>query len=269
MGTAELYQRNPQRPNFFQYEDESIFTMAENIYWDCHDYLGWYRDFQHMYMYKDRFWPDDRARAVMLTECGAEAMPDWGRYRGLPWRNIWLNNGRPCSAIERARLGRPLRSLRDPEVHLSQAYQGLCIQQTANFVRVSGCDGMNINLIADGLSEGNYHKGVCDLYRYAKLGYFAARMVYQPTLVTGMDGDFVMSDGDTLHLVLINDLTARVGRRVKVRVQVEELNGNIMDTTELHATLAESGIVPLGEYQPNLPGPGLYQIQYTVSEETG
>jgi hypothetical protein len=238
--------------------------MAENIYWDCHDYIGWYRDFQHVYIYKDRFWPDNRARAVMLTECGAEAMPDWERYRGLPWRSLWLNNGRPCSAIEQARLGRPLRVLRDSEAHLSQAYQGLCIQQTANFVRASGCDGMNVNLIADGLAEGNYHKGVCDLYRRAKLGDFAARMAYQPTLVTGMDGDFVLSEGDELHLTLVNDAVERVGRQVRVRVEVKEIDGNLVGATELDATLDESGIVPLGDYRPQFPGSGLYQIEYTV-----
>jgi hypothetical protein len=53
---------------------------------------------------------------------------------------------------------------------------------------------------------------------------------------------------------------------VTVRVHVKEVNGNVVDTTELDATLDESGIVPLGDYHPNFPSPGLYQIQYTVLE---
>ena len=258
------YQRDPRRPSFVQHEDESVFTLAENLYWDPHDYIGWYTDFKDMYVYKERFWPDDRARAVMLTECGAEAMPDWDRYRGLPWRNIWLNNGRPCADTERARLGRPLRVLCNSEADLSQAYQGLCIQQTASFVRESGADGMNVNLIADGLAEGNYHKGVCDLYRRAKLGYFSARMAYQPTLVMGMDGDFVLSDEDALHLVLVNDAATRIGQRVRVRVQVKELDGKPIDAMELDAIIDEAGIVPLGDYRPRLQSLGLYRIEYTV-----
>jgi len=109
-----------------------------------------------------------------------------------------------------------------------------------------------------------YHKGVTDLYRRAKLAYFAARMAYQPTLATGMDGDFVLSEGDALHLVLVNDSVERVGRQVKVQVQVMNLTGDCVDIKEMDTTINESGILPLGDYQPEFPGPGLYQVEYAV-----
>ena len=271
---SPAYQGEPHQVTTFalwdtDVEDESAFTLTENVYWALHEYTGWYRDFQEMYARKDRIIPHDRARPVIWTEFAAEAMPDWERYRGLPWRNMWINHDRPSAAIEKERLGRPLRALRDSEAHLSQAYQGLFFQQVSTFGRVVGCDGMNFQLITDGLSQGMYHKGVCDLYRRAKLGYFAARMAYQPTLVTGMDGDFVFSEDDALHLVLLNDAVKRIGERVKVQVRVKHPEGGLVDSTDLDASLDGSGIVQLGDYRPRFPTAGLYQIEYTVLPAQG
>ena len=39
---------------------------------------------------------------------------------------------------------------------------------------------------------------------------------------------------------------------------------NVVDTTELKATLGESGAVELGDYRPRFPAPGLYSIEYRV-----
>ena len=256
---------DPQFPSTVQHEDMSVFTLTENVYWELHEYPGWYAEFSDMYDQRDRLLPDDRARAVFWSEFSAEAMPDWQRYQGLPWRNIWINHDRPNAAIETARLGRPLRALRDSEAHLSQAYQGLFFQQVSAFGRASGCEGMNYQLITDGLSRGMYHKGVCDLYRHAKLGYFAARMAYQPTVVTGMDGDFVLAEDDALHPVLINDDVERIGRQVQVHVEVKRLDGTQVDSTDINAAIDDSGIVKLADYRPRFPAAGLYQITYEVS----
>ena len=253
------------RWNAVRHKNESVFTLTENVYWDLHEAPGWYGDFGDMYAQKDRLLPDDRTRAVIWSEFSAEAMPDWQRYRGLPWRNMWINHDRPTAGIEKARLGRHLRRLRDPEVHISQAYQGLFFQQVASFIRARAAEGMNCQLLTDGLSQGMYHKGVCDLYRRAKLGYFAARMTYQPTLVTGMDGDFVLSGDDALHLVLINDAVERTGQPVKVRIQVKRPDGGQVDTKELDATIDASGVTPVGNYRPQFPAAGLYQIEYVVT----
>ena len=96
------------------------------------------------------------------------------------------------------------------------------------------------------------------------MGYFAVRMIYEPTAVMGMGGDFVLSDSDSLHLVLVNDDIQRSGEQVDVRVLVKRLDGTQVDTTRLDASIDESGIVALGEYRPRFPEAGLYQIVYEV-----
>lgn len=243
--------------------DENIFH-TENVFWDIHDYIGWYRDFKGMYDYAESYWPKGKERPMLLTECGAEAMPNWELYRGLHWHPIWLNNGRPSSEIEKARIGRPLRQLKDSEANLSQAYQGLCIQQTVNYLRTTGADGVNINLIADGLAEGNYHKGVCDLYRKAKLGYYIAMMVYKVTLVTGMDGDFVFSSKDELKLKVVNDNPNIKGKNIKLELKVFNMDGETVDALTKFGGLEDGKVTSLGQYKPKFKERGFYQIEYAL-----
>ena len=267
-GPHRTGRRQPKSPM----EDEAIFTAADNLYWDVHDYVGWYTDLGSLYTldgegFQRQCWPEDRRRPVLLTECGAEAMPDWDLYRGLPWRNLWLNNGRPCADTERMRLGRPLHTLQNSEVDISQAYQGLCIQQIACYMRTTDADGMNINLIADGLAEGNYHKGVCDLYRRAKLGFFGARMAYQSPLVTGSDGDFALSDDDDLHIRILNDDPALYGHKVRIDVITSLADGPEVDSRSYEVTLhADQLSAEVDRYRPRFPQQGLYKIAYTVSK---
>ncbi len=251
---------------YFQGSPELLdIFLAENVFWDVHDYVGWYTDFSQMYNYDNIYWPKDKKRPVMLNECGAEAMPNWSLYKGLPWYGVWLNNGRSCAEIEKARLGKSFNILQNSEVHLSQAFQGLCIQQTVNFLRTTGADGMNINLIADGLAEGCYHKGVTDLYRKGKIGYFVTKMCYQDILVTGMDGDFIFSKNDKLKLRLTTDKKLKE-QKGTLRVIIKDMEGKIVDETSLDVKLSEVGVQQLREYRPNFPKQGFYQIEYIVEK---
>lgn len=242
--------------------------MTPNIYWSMHEYIGWYNSFKDLYNIEERYYPGGKKRPFILSECGAEAMPDWSKYKGLPWHGIWLNNGRPCGKMETERLGRPLRILENSEVELSQAYQALCLQQTINCLRRNGVDGMNINLIADGLAEGNYHKGVTDLYRKAKLGFFGAKMSYQEILVTGMDGDFLLSRNDRLRLALIND-GGKPLPSVQIQIKVFDGEGRLVDEHSLELGPIKARINELGQYKPEFSKKGLYRIEYRVVQKGG
>jgi hypothetical protein len=237
-----------------------LYTAVENTIWTDHNYFGWYRNL-----------PDgpllDKAqeRPFVLDESGAEAMPDWRLYQGMPWNGIWLNNGRPSGRIEEERLGRSLRILQDSEVNISQANQGLSIVQTISAVRFSPADGINVNLIADGLAEGNYHKGVCDLYRNAKLGYFAAQMAYQPLVAMGKGFDFVLGSGEALHLQAAADALLW-GKRAQLTLEVVDESGGVVDKEQKLFTLdADQRVTSLGDYVPRFPGKGFYLLRYTLA----
>jgi hypothetical protein len=239
----------------------SLYTSVENTMWTDHNYFGWYINLP------DRpLLPNVQARPFVLDESGAEAMPDWMLYPGMRWNGIWLNCGDPPSgSIEQERLGRPLRILQDSEVNISQANQGLSIVQTVFALRFSLADGINVNLLADGLAEGEYHKGVCDIYRNAKLGYFAAQMAYQPLLGAGADFDFVLGSGDPLHLQVAADASLW-GKQAQLTLEVVDESGGIVDKKQMFSTLeASQRVTSLGDYTPHFPGKGFYLLQYTLT----
>lgn len=237
-----------------------LYTSVENTFWNDHNYYGWYRN-----LLQGPLLDKVQKRPFVLLEAGAEAMPDWTLYRGMRWQGIWLNNGRSCGAVEQARLGRPLRILENSEVNISQAYQGLSIVQTVYATRFSAADGININLIADGLAEGDYHKGVSDINRNAKLGFFAAQMAYQPLVVMGAGYDFVMGAGDQLHLQVAAD-SYLWGKPVQLTLEVIDDFGNVIDKKQMPFTLATNQrVTAVGSYAPRFDGKGYYLLRYNLA----
>ncbi len=242
------------------YLPNELFTFIENTFWADHTYFGWYSNLPEQLL------RDSVAdRPFVLNESGAEAMPDWRLYRGLPWYGLWLNNGRPSNAIERDRLGRPLRILKDSEFVISQAYQGLVLEKTVFATRFSAAEGLNINLIADGLAEGNYHKGVCDINRNAKLGYFAAQMVWQPVCSAGAGLDFVLGERDQLHVQVAAEAGFR-GQSGRLEFKVFDDSGKAVEQKQWMFVFEKNQrVTKLGDYLPRFHKKGLYLLQYTVS----
>jgi hypothetical protein len=239
----------------------NLYIYVENTAWTDHNYYGWYRNLLQRPLLEKV-----QARPVLQMEAGGEAMPDWNLYQGLRWNGIWLNNGESSGAIEHARLGRPLNILQNSEVNISQANQGLCIIQNVFATRFSVADGININLIDDGLAEANYHKGVCDIYRKAKLGFFAAQMAYQPLAVAGAGFDFVLAAGDPLHLQVAAD-SRYWGKPVLLTLEVEDESGNPVDGREIPFILdAGQRVTSVGDYVPKFGAKGYYFLRYTVTK---
>lgn len=237
-----------------------LYTYVDNTFWTDHNYYGWYRN-----LLGQPLLDKVQERPFVQMEAGGEAMPDWSLYRGLRWNGIWLNNGGPSGAIEKARLGRPLRILENSEVNISQANQGLSIMQTTFATRFSAASGININLIADGLAEGNYHKGVCDLYRNAKLGYFAAQMAYQPMVAAGAGFDFILGNEDPLHLQVAAD-SYLWGKPTQLTVEVVDESGNVVDKKQIPFTLAaDQRVTSVGSYTPKFEKKGYYLLRYGLA----
>lgn len=245
-----------QTPPFIPPE---LYTLVENTLWTGHLYPGWYSNLPEGPLLTKVL-----ARPFVQDEFGAEAMPDWRFYRGMRWNGIWLNNGGPTGKIEKERLGRPLRILQDSEVNISQANQGLSLVQSLFAVRFSLADGMTIQLLTDGLAEGQYHKGVCDIYRNAKLGYFAAQMAFQPLVTGGQDFDFVLGSGDPLHLQVSAD-SPLWGKHAQLTLEVVDESGGIVDKKQMLCILeANQRVTSLGNYTPRFPGKGFYLLRYDV-----
>ena len=249
-----------------QAADRSLYDR-KNTVWDVHTYSGWYSGLQSAFYYRDMSWGMPHGKPVLLSELGAEAMPDWERYEGTPWYGVWVNHHHRTADFERNIYGRPLRLLKDSEADISQAYQGLCILYNAQVARMTGCDGMNINLIGDGPGEGTYHKGVTDLYRRAKLGYFAARDAYGEILMTGTGQSFCLGPDEPLCLRLSKEASVPPGA-YRLTVTLSDEAGEETLLSEHSITLSEAAVQEAGEIAlPKLPK-GLYRVTYRLDEET-
>lgn len=251
----------PWGPEAYQYfSDKGLFASIENTFWTSHSYLGWYSKLPEQPL-REKL----ENRPYVLMESGAEAMPDWRLYQGMRSYGIWLNNGAPASRIEQARIGRPLRILNDSEAELSQAYQGLAIQKTVFATRFSAVQGVNINLIADGLMGGNYHKGVSDIDRRAKLGYFAAQMAFQPICVAGAGFDFVVGSQDRLHIQVAADAQFR-GKSGQLRLEVADDLGKVIDYQQWPIVFETNDrVTSVADYAPRITAKGFYVLRYKVT----
>jgi hypothetical protein len=115
------------------------------------------------------------------------------------------------------------------------------------------------------LAEGNYHKGICDLYRNAKLGYFATQMAYQPLVATGAGFDFVFGTGDALHLQVAAD-SRLWGKSTQLMVEVVDESGTVVDKKQIPFTLAtDKRVTSAGDYTPRLTKKGYYLFRYGLT----
>ena len=248
-------------------DDRTLYDRPNTV-WDVHTYSGWYSGLQSAFYYRDMSWGNPHEKPILLTELGAEAMPRWELYQGCPWYGVWVNHHHYTADFERNIYGRPLRIIRDSEMDISQAYQGLCILYNAEVARMTGCDGMNINLIGDGPGEGAYHKGVTDLYRKAKLGYFAARMAYQKMLVSGTEQSFCLAKEEPLALRLAKEADAEPGK-YQLTITVTNEMGEVQMQMARSVSVTEDAVQNLGVFPMNVTKKGLYRVTYRMEKESG
>ena len=248
-----------------QAEDRTLYDR-KNTVWDVHTYSGWYSGLQSAFYYKDMSWGKPHDKPILLTELGAEAMPDWERYEGTPWYGVWVNHHHRTADFERNIYGRPLRLLQDSEVNISQAYQGLCILYNAQVARTTGCDGMNINLIGDGPGEGTYHKGVTDLYRRAKLGYFAAKMAYGAVLISGTEQSFCLGERDVLCLRMAKESAVPAGEYSLTVTIADESGEEVFKKTQV-VSVSDCAVQEIGRIALPSMEKGLYRATYRMERK--
>lgn len=187
---------------------------AEDVVWDVHFYPGWYENWDYLAPRvlrgpEGRHWLDavgddnPEHRPFFFGEYGAEAMPVWDLYTREDWNLRWLHwDNQPMGRFEAKHIGRPLQF---SEWELSQGYQALALQYVTTMGRIYNVDGFNVCALADTQRiDGTYHKGVCDVYRIPKYGYYSLAMVFQDLYVTAAHGDLALGRSDRLYPVIYN-----------------------------------------------------------------
>ncbi len=234
------------------------------IYSSIHLYCGWYDPITSIWTLPALTEAKGRSRALVVDEIGSEAMPNWALYEKERWYGIWMNNGnRYCSNLERDQIGRPLRVLESSEYQLSQAYQALLYYLYATALRNHGGDGFTICTLADGFTQGHYHKGAIDVYGRAKLGWVMARMLMDDYLVTGTDGDLVLCPADPVQ-IRVSRIGLRELRRGRLKVRLCNAAGKTLDEREFRVGPASFGVSPLVQWSPGFKEDGFYFLEYEL-----
>jgi len=264
-GKPEFYRIDPNRGNEVSYPGSGPAPLsfhAPNVIWDVHPYAGWYGGWAEIWWNAgsgDHYRHD---RVFMVSEFGAEGMPNWELYRDEDYYHVWDGSSHP-GQWEKERLG---RNLDFNEWELSQAYQALVMYNNIAVFRTEDADGLAICTGAEGRHNGEYFKGLRDMHRRPKLAYYVTGDAYRPLFIEGLNGDSVLGPGDALRPVIVNEgppLTADIG------VTVRDESGR-----DVYSELIERVDVPgWGNVRPdveifpkNLRDGGYYYVEFNVME---
>jgi hypothetical protein len=90
-------------------------------------------------------------------------------------------------------------------------------------------------------------------------------MAYQPLVGAGAGFDFVLGNGDPLHLQVAAD-ESLWGKPVQFTLEIVDESGVTIDKKETTLTLDANGrVTSLGDYVPRFPRKGFYLLQYTLT----
>ncbi len=229
-----------------------------------HNYPGWFSPWEEIWAKNSQRWYplEEMDMPFLLGEFGAEAMPCWELYPDEPWYKIWRHwDGSSLSKLERTTVG---RCLLFQEWEVSQAYQALVLQHLVSRVRLSKGSGTVVCTLADSQrDDGTYHKGVCDLYRIPKLGFYALKMCYQDLFVEGTAGDIVFGSKDRINPVVINNGPTR---SIQLEIIIEDGRKKVIQRELKRLKLKRDSITRLDPVDPQFPKPGFYTIYYLVRD---
>ncbi|MCD6218756.1 cellulase family glycosylhydrolase [Candidatus Calescamantes bacterium] len=229
-----------------------------------HFYPGWYSEWSEIWSEDTKQWLPMQQLDIpfLLGEYGAEAMPCWDLYPNEPWNKIWKHwDGSSLSILDKLRIGRPLQL---KEWIISQAYQALVLQNIVSRVRLSKGSGAIVCTLADSQrDDGSYHKGICDLYRRPKLGFYTLKMCYQDIFIQSTNGDIVFGPNDKLYPNIVNEGKER---SIKLGIVIKDIHGIVVHRETRQLRLKKGSLAKVKAISPKFPKTGIYWIYYKVEE---
>jgi len=265
-GKADFYRIDPNRGNELTWPGSGrspISFWAPNVYWDVHPYPGWYGSWAEIWWGAGKGDSYKKDKVFMVSEFGAEGMPNWELYKNERYYHAWENSASSAAKHEKNRLG---RNLGFDEWETSQAYQALVMHNDIAVYRTEDADGLAICTGAEGRHNGRYFKGIRDMHRRPKLAYYATRSAYAPLFVEALNGDTILSASDSLEPVIVNDGPAAT---VDIDVVIQDMSGKtVYRQTIKNISLPEAANLRPGvKIKPaNLENGKYYSVIFIVSK---
>ena len=182
--------------------------------------------------------------------------------------NWTLRKGKPSYQIKSYELkydvGSIGRQLTVNEWELSQAWQAFSGFEAYKKKRWLDYDGLAWCPLHGGGNTATYQKPLIDYYGYAKLGYHAIKMAFQPTLAGSNNVDLVYGPDDQVTPIVVH-----LGdkKRVNLQVVIEDTNGKTLATknyknVQLAAGRSSQELEPI---KPELKE-GFFVVKYVIEE---
>lgn len=182
--------------------------------------------------------------------------PNWDLHKGKPQYKVMSYEWK----YDKGSIGQYLQTEQWLE---SQAWQALSAYEAYKKKRWLDYDGLAWCPLRGGGNTATYQKPLIDYYDYAKLSFYAVKMVFQPILACSKNVDLVYGPADSVPIVVMN-----LGdeKRVNVNVSVKTLSGKVVfKKTFANITLSEGRTFKdLKMTIKKKLKPGYYAFEYVV-----
>jgi len=184
--------------------------------------------------------------------------PNWNLRKGKPGYQVMSYEW----GYEKGSIGAYLT----PEQWLvSQAWQAFSGFEAYKKKRWLDYDGLAWCCLRGGGNTATYQKPLIDYYDHAKLGFYAAKMAFQPVLACSKNVDLVYGPSDPVPLVVMN-----LGdeKKVDVKIDVKTLSGKVVFSKTFSGIILQEGRTFKDlelDIEKKLK-PGYYAFEYNVSE---
>jgi hypothetical protein len=147
----------------------------------------------------------------------------------------------------------------------SQAWQAFSGFEAYKKKRWLDYDGLAWCCLRGGGNTATYQKPLIDYYDHAKLGFYAAKMAFQPVLACSKNVDLVYGTSDVVPLVVMN-----LGgeKKVDVKVDIKTSSGGIVLSKTFPGIILQKGrtFKDLELVIEQKLRPGYYAFEYNVSQ---
>ena len=159
------------------------------------------------------------------------AQPNWDLRKGKPGYQVMSYEWN----YDKGSIGQHLTTDQWLESQAWQAFSGFEAYKKKRWLDY---DGLAWCPLRGGGNTGTYQKPLIDYYDYAKLGFYAIKMVFQPVLACSKNVDLVYGPSDVVPLVIMN-----IGdeKKVDVVIDVKTLSGRVVFSKTFPGIILQEG----------------------------
>ncbi|MEM1134502.1 MAG: glycosyl hydrolase family 2 [Bacteroidota bacterium] len=184
------------------------------------------------------------------------AQPNWNLVKGKPWYKLQSYEWE----YDEGSIGRKLSS---EEWQESQAWQAFGAWEAMKKMRYLDYDGFSWCCLHGGANSVTYKKPLIDFLGYAKLAFWANKMVFQPTLAGSRNVDVAYGPDDELTPVVMHlgESTA-----TSLDVIIKDIEGKEIQRKSYNNIALKAGrnTTELEAFKPSFPEAGHYVIEYVL-----